>query len=120
MSGSYLFVLQLSTFAIQLSLLFGSSVKTRMQYNITRKHEDTHTKTKVLTDQEIPKKPTGCQVMYLLRISYISRPVQCTIFKEVIKIKKEKKGKKVQKQAKEIYIGWNQKSFRDSFSNNKQ
>ena len=61
---------------VQFNLLFDSSVKTLKQYNIIMKYEDTDTKTKVFTDQEIPKKPSGCQVRYLLRISYISRHVQ--------------------------------------------
>ena len=65
------------------SLLFNSSVKMRMQYKITMKYEDVHTKTKVFTDQEIPKKTAklSCQVRYFLRISYI-RHVQ---FSEAIK-----------------------------------
>ena len=37
------------------SLLYGSSVKTRMQYKITMKYEDAHAKTKIFTDHEIPK-----------------------------------------------------------------
>ena len=44
------------SFSFSFSLLFGSSVKTRMQYKIIMKYEDAHTKTKVLTDRDIPKK----------------------------------------------------------------
>ena len=73
------------------------------------KYEDTNTKTRVFTDQEIPKKPPGCQVSYLLRISYISRHVQ---FSEVLKVEREKKVKKKQKQTKEIFKGWSRKFFR--------
>ena len=82
---------------VQFNLLFDSSVKTLMQYNIIMKYEDTDTKTKVFTDQEIPKKPSGCQVRYLLRISYI-RKQTCAIFKEVIKIEKKKKSAKTNKE----------------------
>ena len=67
---------------VSFSLLFGLYVKTQMQYKIAMKYEDAHTKTKVFTDQEIPKKLPSCQVRYLVRISYISRHMQ---FSEVIK-----------------------------------
>ena len=68
--------------AFSFSLLFGSSVKIRMQYKITMKYKDAHTKAKVFTDQEKSKKPPSCQVRYLLRISYISRHMQ---FSDAIK-----------------------------------
>ena len=79
-----------------------------MQYNITMKYEDTNTKTKVFTDQEIPKKPPGCQVSYLLRISYISRHVQ---FSEVLKVEREKKVKKQNKNKQRKYLKDGAESF---------
>ena len=66
------------------------------------------TQKKIFTDQEIPQKPSGCQVRYLLRTSYKNQT--CAIFKELIKKLKREKRKKAQKQTKETFIGWNQKS----------
>ena len=41
----------------------------------------------------------------------ISHKQTYAICKELIKIEKEKKGKKYKKETKEIFIGWNQKSI---------
>ena len=70
----------------------------------------THAHKKVFADQEIPKK--NVRLSSQLFFANILQKQTCTIFRVNKKIEKEKKGKKVQKQIKETFIGWNQKSVR--------
>ena len=62
-----------------------------MQYNITMKYEDAHTKTKVFTDQEIRKKTA--KLSSQISPENILQKQTCAIFRGNKKLKREKRSK---------------------------